>query len=233
MKSSVSDCSFIACRGAAANRGIVVKNTHSIGAVERVTFTDCTVDMSAAADASTQEIRVQTDPGDRGAIRDVTFLRTDILNAVNSTLRVGGPNISGLTFDGCTFTAPSGAAPVTVVVDGTDRPRFSDCTFVGAAGKRLLVAGPVTPVTALSVDTCTFTEIGDGTFGVDVVGAVGASIIGSTFRQAAGATTARAIRLSEKASGVVIEGNDVTGITHPQPIADRATDTQLGSNRGL
>ena len=233
MDAKVADCSFTDCHGSAANRGIVVKNTHSIGAVERITFTDCTVDMSAAADASTQEIRVQTDPGDRGAITDVAFIRTDIVNAVNSTLRVGGPNISGLSFDGCTFTAPSGAAPITVVIDGTDRPSFTGCTFVGAPGKRLLVAGPVAPVTALSVDRCTFTEIGDAAFGVDVVGAVGGSILGSTFRQAAGTTNARAIRLSAQASAVRIDGNDLTGITHAQPIADRGTGTQLGTNRGL
>jgi hypothetical protein len=233
MDASVVDCSFVDCHGSAANRGIVVKNTHSIGTIERVTFTDCTVDMSAAADASTQEIRVQTDPGDRGAIRDVSFVRTDVLHPVNSTVRVGGPNISGLTFDGCTFTAPSGSAPITVVVDGTDRPRFTGCTFVGAPGKRILVAGPVNPVTALTVEDCTFTEIGDGFFGLDVLGATGALVSGSTFREATGSTTARAIRLSAETSGAVIDGNDLTGITHPQPIADRAPDTQLGSNQGL
>jgi Pectate lyase superfamily protein len=233
MDASVVDCSFRDCHGSAANRGIVVKNTHSSGAIERVTFTDCTVDMSRAADASTQEIRVQTDPASQGAIRDVTFTRTEVTSPVNSPLRVGGPNISGLAFEECTFTAPSGAAPTTVVVDGTDRPQFRDCTFVGAPGKRMLVAGPVTPVTALSVENCRFTGIPDGMWGVDVLGAAGARIAGSTFQQAAGATTARAIRVSPQASGVVIEGNDVTGISNPQPVTDRATGTVLTGNRGL
>jgi hypothetical protein len=232
MDASVVDCSFTDCHGSAADRGIVVKNTHSSGAVERVTFTDCTVDMSGADDASTQEIRVQTDPTSRGAIRDVTFSRTDILNPVNSTLRVGGPNISGLAFDGCTFTAPSGAAPITAVVDGTSQPSFRGCTFVGAPGKRLLVAGPVTPVTELSVDACRFTGI-DGQWAVDVLGATGARVAGSSFTQAAGTTTARAIRTSPAASGVVIEGNDFSGIDHVAPITDRAADTVLRDNRGL
>lgn len=232
MDASVVDCSFADCHGSAADRGIVVKNTHSSGAIERVTFTGCTVDMSGAPDASTQEIRVQTDPASPGAIRDVTFSSTDILNPVNSTLRVGGPNISGLTFDGCTFSPPSGAAPTTVVVDGTVQPSFHGCTFVGAPGKRLLVAGPVNPVTDLSVDTCRFTAI-DGQWAIDVLGAAGARVAGSTFEQAAGATTARAIRTSPEASGVVIEGNDFTGIDHVAPITDRAADTILRDNRGL
>ncbi|MCZ2860568.1 hypothetical protein [Blastococcus sp. VKM Ac-2987] len=231
MDASVSDCSFRDCHGSAANRGIVVKNTHSRGAIERVTFTDCTVDMSGAEDASTQEIRVQTDAASQGAIRDVTFTRTDVLAAVNSPLRVGGPNISGLTFDGCTFTAPSGAAPTTVVVDGTDRPRFSDCTFVGAPGKRLLVVGPVTEVTALSVENCRFTGL-ESLWAVDLLGVSGARVAGSTFEQAAGASTARAIRVSPTSSGVAIEGNDFTGLDHTEPVTDRAGDTVLIGNLG-
>ncbi|MGY2066018.1 hypothetical protein [Blastococcus sp. SYSU DS0619] len=231
MDASVADCSFRDCHGAGANRGIVVKNTHSRGAIERVTFTDCTVDMSGAADASTQEIRVQTDPASQGAIRDVTFTRTDVLNAVNSPLRVGGPNISRLTFDGCTFTAPSGAAPTTVVVDGTDQPRFAGCTFVGAPGKRLLVAGPVTEVTALSVEDCRFTGL-DSLWAVDLLGVSGARVAGSTFQAAPGAATARAVRVSPTSSGVVIEGNDFTGVGHAEPVTDRAADTTLIGNRG-
>jgi hypothetical protein len=232
MDASVVDCSFRDCHGSASNRGIVVKNTHSQGAIERVSFTDCTVNMANAADASTQEIRVQTDPASRGAIRDVTFTRTNMLNAKNSILRVGGPSISGLTFEDCTFTAPSGAAPLTAVVDGTDAPRFLGCTFVGAPGKRVLVAGPVTPVTALSVENCRFTGIGDGFWGVDVLGAVGARVTGSTFAETAGATTARAIRVQPEVTGAVLEGNDFTAISHPQPITDRAPDTVQSGNLG-
>jgi hypothetical protein len=233
MDASVVDCSFTRCHGSAVNRGIVVKNTHSKGAIERLTFTDCSVDMSGAADASTQEIRVQTDPASQGAIRDVTFTRTDITRAVNSTLRAGGPNISGLTFDSCTFTAPTGAAPLTAVLDGTDRARFVGCTFVGAPAKRLLVAGVGAPVTALSVEDSRFTEIGDGMWGVDVIGATGAHVTGSTFQAAAGTTTARAIRVQPAASGVVIEGNDLTGLTNVTKITDRGLSTTVGANSGL
>jgi hypothetical protein len=230
MDASVLDCSFSDCHGSATNRGIVVMNSHSKGAIERVTFTDCTVDMSGAADASTQEIRVQTNPASLGAIRDVTFTRTNVLKAVNSTLRVGGPNISGLTFDSCTFTAPSGAAPTIVVVDGTDRPRFRGCTFVGAAGKRPLVAGPVTRVTALSVEDCRFTQL-DGGWAVDMVNVTGAQVSGSTFQEATGSLTARAIRVAPTSSGVVLEGSDFTGLNIIQPITDRATDTIVSGNR--
>jgi hypothetical protein len=232
MDASVIDCSFRDCHGSASDRGIVVKNSHSKGAIERVTFTDCTVDMSGAADASTQEIRVQTDPASLGSIRDVTFTRTDIRKAVNSTLRVGGPNISGLTFDSCTFTAPSGAAPTIVVVDGTDHPRFRGCTFVGAPGKRQLVAGPVTPVTALSVEDCRFTGVDSG-WAVDMVRVSGALVAGSTFQAATGSLTARAIRVAPGSSGVVIEGNDFTGISHVDRVTDRAVDTVLSGNRGI
>ncbi|MCF6746244.1 hypothetical protein E9529_18585 [Blastococcus sp. KM273128] len=231
MDASVVDCSFQDCHGSAVNRGIVVKNTHSRGAIERLAFTDCTVDMSGAADASTQEIRVQTDPASRGAIRDVTFTRTDVLNAVNSPVRVGGPNISRLTFDGCTFTAPSGAAPTTVVVDGTDRPRFHDCSFVGAPGKRLLVVGPANPVTALSVEDCRFTEL-HSLWAVDLLGVSGARVAGSTFADAGAGSTARAIRVSPASTGVVIEGNDFTGISHAEPVTDRATGTVVRGNTG-
>ncbi len=232
MDASVVDCSFVDCHGSAANRGIVVKNTHSRGAIERITFTDCSVDMAGAADASTQEIRVQTDPASRGSIRDVVFTRTDVLHPVNSTLRAGGPNISGLTFDGCSFTAPSGAAPMTVVVDGTDRPRFTGCTFAGAPGKRHVVAGPTAPVRELAVEDCRFTGI-DGAWAVDVLAAAGVRIAGSTFQAAAGSTTARAIRTSPTTSGVVIQGNDFTGISNPTPITDRAVGTTLSGNSGL
>ena len=232
MDASVVDCSFRDCRGSAVNRGIVVKNTHSKGAIERLTFTDCTVDMSGAADASTQEIRVQTDPASRGAIRNVTFTRTNMTRAVNSTLRVGGPNISGLTFDSCTFTAPTGAAPLTAVLDGTDQARFVGCTFVGAPGKRLLVAGVGTPVTALRVENSRFTQIGDNMWGVDVMAAAGARVAGSTFAAAAGTTTARAIRVQPAATGVVIENNDLTALTNVTKITDRALDTALVGNTG-
>jgi len=234
MDASVLDCSFVNCRGSAANRGIVVKNSHSSGAIERVSFTDCSVDMFRAPDASTQEIRVQTDPSS-GAIRDVTFTRTQITNAANSTLRVGGPDISGLTFDGCTFTAPTGAAPTTVVLDGTDRPTFRGCTFIGAPGKRQLVAGPVTPVTALSVENCRFTEVNGAWGAIDVLGATGARIAGSTFQQAAVTPTPinRAIRVSPTSSGVVIEGNDFTGMRSAEPILNGAGDTVLSGNTGL
>jgi Pectate lyase superfamily protein len=233
MDASVTDCSFINCHGSAVNRGIVVKNTHSRGAIERVTFTDCTVDMSAAPDASAQEIRVQTDAASQGAIRDITFTRTDIRKAVNSTLRAGGPNISGLTFDSCTFTAPTGAAPLTAVLDGTDKARFVGCTFVGAPGKRMLVAGVGTPVTALSVENSRFTQIADNMWGVDVIGATGVRVAGSTFEAAPGAPLARAIRVQPAASGVVIEGNDLTGIANATKVTDRALGTTLVANRGL
>ena len=232
MDASVVDCSFVACHGRAANRGIVVKNTHSRGAIERVAFTDCSVDMAGAADASTQEIRVQTDPASRGAIRDVVFTRTHVLNPVNSTLRAGGPNISGLAFDGCTLTGPSGAAPMTVVVDGIQQPRFTGCDFVGAPGKRHLVAGPTAAVTDLTVEDCRFTGI-DGAWAVDVLAATGVRIAGSTFTAAAGSTTAKAIRTSPTTTGVVITGNDFTGIGTATPITDRAVGTTLSSNRGL
>jgi hypothetical protein len=186
--------------------------------------------MSPAPDASTQEIRVQTDPASRGAIQDVVFTRTDVLNPKNSTLRVGGPNISGLTFVDCTLTAPSGAAPMTVVVDGTDRPGFTNCTFVGAPGKRHLVAGPTTAVTGLTVENCRFTAI-DGAWAVDLLAAAGVRIAGSTFTAAG--TTGRAIRTSPTTSGVVIEGNDFTGISNPTPVTDRAEGTTLSNNSGL
>jgi hypothetical protein len=232
MDASVVDCSFDDCHGSGSNRGIVVKNTHSAGAIERLSFTDCSVDMSGAADESTQEIRVQTHPASPGAIRDITFTRTHIIRPVNSALRVGGPRISGLTFDGCTFTAPSGAAPTIAVLDGTERPRFSGCTFLGAPGKRPLVVGPVLPVTGLSVTDCRFTEI-DAAWALDVVRARGAEVAGSLFQEATGSTTARGIRLSPAASGVVIADNDFTGISHPGPISDRGSDTTVRDNRGL
>ncbi|MGY1691428.1 glycosyl hydrolase family 28-related protein [Geodermatophilus sp. SYSU D01105] len=233
MDASIRDCSFVECRGAGANRGIVVKNTHSTGVIERVSFTDCTVDMSAAADAATQEIRIQTDPATSGAIRDVTFTRTSITRPVNGPLRVGGPNISGLTFDSCTFPAPSGASDLSVVINEAARVRLRRCTFTGAPGKRQLVAGPQGPVTDLTVEECRFTGIPDGGWAVELIGATGARVAGSGFQEAPGATTARAIRVMPTAGGVVIEGNDFTGITHPEPVLDRAADTALSGNTGL
>jgi hypothetical protein len=231
MSAVIEDCSFSNCHGAGAGRGIGVKNTHSSGAIQRLSFTDCSVEVSTADDEQSQGIRVQTGSDFGGAIRDVSFTRTDMLNPANSPLRVGGPNISGLTFDSCTFPAPSGASPTLVVVDGTDKPRFRGCTFVGAPGKRPLVAGPVNPVTALAVEDCRFTEI-DGGWAIDVVRAGGARISGSTFQGVAGSPTARAIRVAPGASGVVIEGNDFTGISHAEPVTDRAVDTVLSGNRG-
>ncbi|WP_448624324.1 glycosyl hydrolase family 28-related protein [Geodermatophilus sp. URMC 64] len=232
MTASVTDCSFSNCRGSGTNRGIVVKNTHSSGTIQRLAFTDCSVDMARAANAETQEIRVQTDPTSGGSIRDVTFLRTNITRPVNSVLRVGGPNISGLTFDSCTFAKPSGTANVLAVVEQADSVRMLRSSFTGAAGKRLLVAGPTAPVTNFSVEGCQFTEIGNGFWGVDLVGARGARVAGSTFRQAAGATTARAVRVSAACSGVVIEGNDLTGLTNATKITNSATDTIIRDNRG-
>ncbi|MFW3169849.1 glycosyl hydrolase family 28-related protein [Geodermatophilus sp. CPCC 206100] len=232
MSASVVDCSFRDCRGAGTNRGIVVKNTHSQGRIEGVSFTDCSVDMSGAADAETQEIRIQTDPASRGSISGITFTRTDVVRPVNSTVRIGGPNISAVTFDGCTFAAPSGASPLTLVADQVDGLVVRGCTFTGAPGKRQLVVGPVEAVTALAVEDSRFTDVPDGVWAVDLLGAPGAHVTGSTFTAAAGATDARAIRVSPASAGVVIEQNDVTGVGNPTPITDRGTGTEIRGNRG-
>ncbi|NEK59340.1 hypothetical protein GCU56_15875 [Geodermatophilus sabuli] len=246
MSASVQDCSFIDCSGAGSNRGIVVKNTHSAGSIERLTFTDCTVDMARAADASTQEIRIQTDATTGGSISGVTFTRTNITNPVNSTLRVGGPNITGLTFDECTFAAPSGAAPITAVVDAASDVRFRACSFSGTAAastaagagtavgasKRMLVAGPTTPVSDLSVEDSRFTGIGANIWAVDLLSVAGARISGTVFQAASGVTTARAVRVSATSTGVAIEDNDLTGLTNAAPITDRATGTTLSNNSG-
>ncbi|SFK70616.1 glycosyl hydrolase family 28-related protein [Geodermatophilus ruber] len=240
MDASVTDCSFEQCSGRATNRGIVVKNSHSTGSIERLAFTDCTVDMARAADASAQEIRIQTDATTGGAIRGVTFTRTNITNPVNSTLRVGGPHISGLTFDTCDFVAPSGAAPLVAVVDAASDVTFRGCSFSGTqesgtgagASKRVLVAGPTAPVTGLVVERSRFTGIGNTFFGVDVLSATGATITGSTFTALAGAATARAVRVSPEATNVVIEGNDFTGIAHAAPVADRGVGTVVAANTG-
>jgi hypothetical protein len=240
MASSITDCSFVECRGAGSNRGIVVKNTHSAGSIERLSFTDCTVDMAGAADASTQEIRIQTDPTSGGFIKGVTFTRTDITNPVNSTLRVGGPNISGLTFDDCTFAAPSGAAPIIAVVDAASDVAFRACSFSGTAptgtavgaSKRMLVAGPTTPVTNLSVADSRFTGIGANVWGIDLLSAAGARISGSVFEQAGGVTTARAVRTSATSTGVVIEDNDFIGLTNATPVTDRAQGSTIARNVG-
>ncbi|MGY1773978.1 glycosyl hydrolase family 28-related protein [Blastococcus sp. SYSU D00813] len=232
MTASVTDCAFTGCRGAATDRGVVVKNTHSSGTIARLRFTDCAVDMARAADAGTQEIRVQTDPLSGGTISDVTFTRTNVTRPVNSVLRIGGPGISGITFDGCTFPAPSGTATAVAVVDQADRVRVVRSSFAGAPGKRLLVAGPIAPTTALSVEACTFSGIPNAAWGVDLVAAPGARVAGSTFRQAAGATTARAVRVSAASRGVVVEGNDLTGLTSSPKITDNATDTVVRDNRG-
>jgi len=231
MTASVSDCSFSNCRGSGTNRGIVVKNTHSRGSVQRLRFTDCSVDMSRSTPADTQEIRIQTDAAAGGSIRDVTFLRTGITRPVNGTLRVLGPNISGITFDTCTFAAPSGPADVLAVVDQADRVRIVGSSFAGTGGKRLLVAGPIAPVTALAVENCRFTDIGNGRWGVDLAAAAGARVAGSTFRRATGATTARAVRVSSTSRAVVIESNDFTALSSPPNITDGAPDTVIRNNR--
>ncbi|MGY1743078.1 MULTISPECIES: glycosyl hydrolase family 28-related protein [unclassified Blastococcus] len=232
MSASVTDCAFTSCRGAGTDRGIVVKNTHSSGAIARLRFTDCAVDMARAANAGTQEIRIQTDPASGGTIRDVTFTRTDVTRPVNSVLRIGGPNISGVTFDSCTFPAPSGTADAVAVVDQADRVRMVRSSFAGAPGKRLLVAGPIAPATAFAVESCRFTGIPNAAWGVDLVGAPGARVAGSTFQRATGTTTARAVRVSAASPGVVIEGNDLTGLNSSPKITDNAADTVVRANQG-
>jgi len=86
-------------------------------------------------------------------------------------------------------------------------------------------------VTGLSVEDCRFTGI-DGGWAVDLVRASGARITGSTFQAAPGSPTTRAIRVAPGSSAVVIEGNDVTGISHAEPVTDRALDTVLSGNQG-
>jgi Pectate lyase superfamily protein len=232
MTASVSDCSFSDCRGSGTNRGIVVKNTHSSGTIQRLRFTDCSVDMAGSADADAQEIRIQTDAAAGGSIRDVTFTRTNITRPVNSVLRVLGPRISGITFDTCTFAAPSGTTNVLAVVDQADRVRMVGSSFAGTRGRRMVVAGPTAPVTAFSVENCRFTDVGNNLWGVDLIGAAGARVAGSTFRQASGTTTARAVRVSPTSSAVVIEGNDLTGLTSAPKITDNATGTVVRNNSG-
>jgi hypothetical protein len=87
-------------------------------------------------------------------------------------------------------------------------------------------------VTGLSVENCRFTDIGNGTWGVDLAGAKGARVAGSTFRQTAGATTARAVRVAAPCSGVVIEFNDFLGLTNATKITDNAADTVIRNNTG-
>jgi Pectate lyase superfamily protein len=230
MRASVRDCSFTDCHGVAIDRGIVVKNTHSSGTIERLRFTDCTVDMPDGVDPQTQGIRVQTAPAAGGAIRDVSFTRTDITSPRISTLRVGGPRISGLTFEQCTFTAPSGDATVTAVVDAADAVTLRLCAVRGGAGKRLLVVGTGAPATGFVVEDCDVSGIGDGTWAVDLVAVTGGRVAGTTFRPAPGATDAGAVRVAPASSGVVIEGNDLRALGSRRPINDRAADTVLRDN---
>jgi hypothetical protein len=232
MASSVTDCSFVACHGSGANRGIVVKNSHSSGAIERISFTDCSVDMAGAADADTQEIRIQTEPTSTGAIRDVSFVRTSVTRPVNAPLRVGGPNISGVTFDGCTFSAPSGASTTLAVVDATDRLTFRQCAFEAAPGKRPLTVGAIAPVTDLLVDGCRFSGIGDGVWGVNLVAADGARVVASTFTEAPGSRTARAVRVTAACRRVVLADNDCTDLTAGVVFTDAAADTVIRGNLG-
>lgn len=233
MTGSVSDCSFVDCHGTAANRAIVVKNTHSSGAIERVTFTDCSVDMAGTEDRLTQEIRIQTDPVSTGAVRDIGFTRTNILNPVNAPLRTGGPNISGITFEDCAFRSPSGASPTVAVVDGTTGMSFVDCSFDGTPDKRHLIAGPTAPVTDLRVQDCSFTGIGNGVTAVNLVRVTGAVVEGSSFAGTPGAITARAIRVSAESSGVVLQGNDLSALTSPLTIVDDALDSVVRDNAGF
>ena len=232
MQGSVSDCSFVDCHGTAANRGIVVKNTHSSGAVERVRFTDCSVDMARSEDREAQEIRIQTDPTSTGAVRDIRFTRTHITNPVNATLRTGGPNISGITFDSCAFTPPSGAAATVAVVDATATMAFVGCTFDGAPDKRPLTVGPTAPVTGLRVQDCQFTGIGDGVTAVNLIRATDAVVERSGFVATPGATTARAVRVSAESSQVVLRDNDLTSLAVPMKIVDQASDTLVTDNAG-
>jgi hypothetical protein len=92
------------------------------------------------------------------------------------------------------------------------------------------VAGPIAPVTALSVENCRFTDIGNGVWGVDLVGAAGVRVAGSTFRRATSATSARAVRVSVTSRSVVIESNDFTGLSTPA-VTDSGSGTVLRNNR--
>jgi Pectate lyase superfamily protein len=228
---AITDCSFRDCRGKGANRGIVVKNSHGTKAIARLSFTDCAVDMTGTADAQAQEIRIQSDPG-RGPITDLTFTRTSITKPVNGVLRILGPNINGVTFDQCTFAAPSGTTDVVAVVDGGANVRMRRSTFAGTRGKRVLVAGPTAPVSGLSVEDCRFTDIGNNLWGVDLVTAPGARVATSTFTRATGTSTARAVRVSSACRGVVIEGNDLTGLTATPKVTNNAPDTVVRNNHG-
>jgi hypothetical protein len=233
MTASVTNCSFSKCRGSGTDRGIVVKNTHSTGVIQGLAFTDCSVDMSRAANAGTQEVRIHTEPASPGWIRDVTFTRTNIARPVNSVLRIDGPRITGITFDSCTFPAPSGTATTVVaVVDQADQVRMVGCSFAGTRGRRLLVVGPTSPATALTVESCRFTDIGNERWGVDLVAVRTARVARSTFTRATGATTARAVRVGTACSGAVIEDNDFTGLGSTTKVTNSAADTIVRSNVG-
>ena len=231
LTASVSDCSFVSCHGRGANRGIVVKNTHSSGALERISFTDCSVDMSGSEDRQAQEIRVQTDPTSRGSIRDITFTRTNITNAVNPALRVGGPNISRLRFQGCVFPSPTGAATAGVVVDSARDTTFRDCAFPGAAGKRQLTVGPQEVVTGLNLVNCQFDDIADRQWAVNLVTAQSPRVVGCTFREAV--PGARALRVAATTSDALIRDCDFSGVSSPVKVQDAGLRTVLRDNVGL
>ena len=232
LSASVSDCSFVSCSGRGANRGIVVKNTHSSGALERISFTDCTVDMAGSEDRQAQEIRVQTDPTSGGSIRDITFTRTNITNAVNPALRVGGPNISRLRFEGCVFPAPSGTATAGMVVDSARSVTFRDCAFPGATGKRQLTVGPQEVVTGLSLVNCQFDDIADRQWAVNLVTTRSPRVVGCTFREAAGGA-GRALRIASTTSDALVRDCDFTGVTSPLKLQDQGVRTVLRDNVGL
>jgi polygalacturonase len=231
MTASIRDCSFHGCRGRATGRGIVVKNTHSSGAIERLSFTDCTVDIADGGDDRSAAIRVQTGPASGGSVRHVSFTRTRTTQPVDGALRIGGDGTSDITVEDCTFPAPlRGTAPA-AVVDAADRVRLLRSSFAAAPGGRLLVVGPKVPVTGLSVEACRLTGIGSGTHGIQLVDVDGARIADSVFLQTGGATNARAVRVAATSRGVVIEGNDLTGLSTSRTITDLAGDTVVRDNR--
>jgi pectate lyase-like protein len=231
MTASVRDCSFRACRGRGTGRGIVVKNTHSSGSIERLSITDCTVDV-VGGDERTPAVRVHNDPTSGGSVRRVALIRTSTGRPVGGAVQIDGPGISDITLEDCTFPAPTAATAPAAVVDAADRVQLLRCSLTAAPGGRLLVVGPGAPVTDLSVEACSLTDIGAGTHGIELVGVAGARVTDSVFRQAGGVTDAGAVRVAESSSGVVVEDNDLTGLSSPRKVTDRAGDTVVRGNRG-
>lgn len=205
----IVDNAFIGIQGR-GRLAITLLNNESTGVVARTRFIGCQVDCSEAAVGGAGAVDMLVG-NSSGGLTDTLFDGCAFLGGVAQTVDITG-GVKRTRFVGCYIGPPNSADEVIIVDDGCDA-RFIGCTIHARSDNTAAVIGGSGANTARAYfKDCVFIDIGDTRFGVNFRSCAAGSVDGCRFESASGATSSRAIGVTDGCLNVVVGDNDYTNL---------------------